>query len=224
LATATSKPESTKRVPGTPIKKVKTTHIHERPWQSAVAHKVGIDWDARKKKVPRISLPAAFPSTTKGGKVGPHPSSESEDEPEESPSSRKDHKGVQGLGIGRPSISVVPRHSWLTRRSSSGALSSGSETMTTMGTPSKDPGTCLCRSSLQTLPTNLVQYRASRFSTLPLPTDSAAAQPLGHHRLARYSRSILPSQQGSLLLNLRKVPDAMNHRRNLGGWSVILFK
>lgn len=133
LDAAATAPEDTKRIPGTPVKKVKTT---ARPWQSAVAQKVGIDWEGKKKgKLPRISLPAVLlPTGRKGGKALSDPSTDSEDEPDDSPSNRK----YPGVGLGLPGFSGFPRHPWLSRRSSSGALSSGSDSMSSIiGTPSR---------------------------------------------------------------------------------------
>jgi len=64
LAAASKGPQLLpKRIPGTPVKKVRMSYFgNERPWQSAVASKVGLrdDYDFNK-KVPRKSLPAAFP-------------------------------------------------------------------------------------------------------------------------------------------------------------------
>ena len=69
-----------KRVPGTPVKKVKTAHLVggvQRPWQSAVAHKIGFkDFDdgsvgnGKGKARPRPSLPAAFPGLGSMGNLG----------------------------------------------------------------------------------------------------------------------------------------------------------
>ncbi|GLB37561.1 putative protein tyrosine kinase [Lyophyllum shimeji] len=141
-----------KKVPGTPVKKVKTTYLAggARPWQSAVAAKVGLrfDWDTKKGKVPRQSLPAAFPAMgKKGAKLSLDQSTDSEDD-EDSPGRRRDK--YVGLGLGRPSAPtpqdgnpLISRTRWLMRRSSSGAFSSGSESMSSSGTPtrvkSKDP-------------------------------------------------------------------------------------
>lgn len=136
LSSATRRPQDVKKVPGTPVKKVKTM-AGERPWQSAITtHKVGLEW--KTKKVPRKSLPAALvPSSTGNkGKSPPDPTTESEDEGDESPSARRDR--YPGLGLGRPPFSAIHRVSWLSRRSSSGALSNGSDsTMSINGTPSK---------------------------------------------------------------------------------------
>ena len=156
LLTGNTKPvhgkeDGSKRMPDTPVKKLKTTHfVVERPWQSAFTRKIGseeFDYLAPppgrgggKKtapgKKPRKSLPAAFPALS-GGADG------------DSPTERKDIK-YAGLGLGRPkenpknTKSVTGRTHWLMRRSSSGAfstVSSGSDTSAT-ATPTrpKDKG------------------------------------------------------------------------------------
>ena len=118
-----------KRPPGTPQKRMKTAGgfgFGQRPWQSAVASKVGFDFgdhEATKRKEvkkgkPRKSLPAAFPilgtsRKSKKGKV-----EESTDEEDGSPSTK-----YEGLGLGRPSVGKAGVGSWLLRRSSSGAIS-----------------------------------------------------------------------------------------------------
>ena len=145
------KEDGTKRMPDTPVKKMKTTHfVVERPWQSAFTRKIGseeFDYlapppgrDGGKKtgpgKKPRKSLPAAF-STLSGGANA------------DSPTERKDTK-YTGLGLGRPrestknATSMSGRTHWLMRRSSSGAfsnVSSGSDNSAT-ATPTrpKDKG------------------------------------------------------------------------------------
>lgn len=147
---AYGKEDGSKRMPDTPVKKLKTTHFAvERPWQSAFTRKIGseeFDYLAPppgrgggKKtatgKKPRKSLPAAFPTLSSGGDA-------------DSPTERKDVK-YAGLGLGRPrenpknTKSVTGRTNWLMRRSSSGAfstMSSGSDTSGTV-TPTKDKGT-----------------------------------------------------------------------------------
>lgn len=134
---AGGKPSTTegKKPPGTPVKKLKSHFGLDggRPWQSAVASKIGFSFDGVEggkgnTKKPRKSLPAAFPlplvkgntMTTKTGG-----SDTEEDEETISPSSRKQYKG---LGLGRPA------GRWLMRRSSSGAFSSGESTG---GTPTR---------------------------------------------------------------------------------------
>lgn len=135
--------EASKKVPGTPVKKVKTTYLAgDRPWQSAVAAKVGIgfDWDGKKPKIPRKSLPAAFSALgKKRGKPSLDQDTDSEGE-EDSPSGRKEK--YVGLGLGQPppekgGLSAIPRTRWLMRRSSSGAFSSGSESTSIVGTPTR---------------------------------------------------------------------------------------
>jgi len=156
LLTGSTKPahgkeDGSKRMPDTPVKKLKTTHFAvERPWQSAFTHKIGseeFDYLAPppgrgggKKtgpgKKPRKSLPAAFPTLSGGADA-------------DSPTERKDTK-YAGLGLGRPRESpknpksLTGRAHWLMRRSSSGAfstISSESDTSTT-ATPTrpKDKG------------------------------------------------------------------------------------
>jgi mitosis inhibitor protein kinase SWE1 len=147
LASASKGPEDgKKKVPGTPVKRAKTAYIAERPWQSAVAAKIDReDWDMRKGKVPRKSLPAAFPGLgQRAGKLTLDQGTDSEEE-EESPSSRRDK--YVGLGLGRPSAStpqdglpLMSRTRWLMRRSSSGAFSSGSESQSSAGTPTRVKG------------------------------------------------------------------------------------
>lgn len=161
LLTGSTKPVhgkegGSKRMPDTPVKKLKTTHFAvERPWQSAFTRKIGseeFDYLAPppgrgggKKtgpsKKPRKSLPAAFPALSGGGDA-------------DSPTERKETK-YAGLGLGRPrenpknTKSTTGRTHWLMRRSSSGAfstISSGSDT-SAGATPTRpqDKGTELPR-------------------------------------------------------------------------------
>jgi mitosis inhibitor protein kinase SWE1 len=149
---APGKEDGAKRMPDTPVKKMKTTHFAvERPWQSAFTRKIGseeFDYLAPapgrgggKKtgpgKKPRKSLPAAFPTLSGGADA-------------DSPTERKDSK-YAGLGLGRPrenpknATPATGRTNWLMRRSSSGAfshVSSGSDNSAT-ATPTrpKDKGT-----------------------------------------------------------------------------------
>lgn len=171
------------RPPGTPVKRLKTTHhLMDRPWQSAVASKIGFpefDEAQRLEKLgrpkPRKSLPAVFPFPLGSG-VGGKPKVERHrkdalnfggvtmpsqplmlppsgilntmntmsmdlegDDEEASPTLKRDPK-YDGLGLGRPSFTIPAfakpgvdgkgKPSWLMRRSSSGAFSSGSETCT----------------------------------------------------------------------------------------------
>lgn len=146
-----SKEGGTKRMPDTPVKKVKTTHFAvERPWQSAFTRKIGSEeFDylapppgrgggkkAGPSKKPRKSLPAAFPTPSGGTDA-------------DSPTERKDSK-YAGLGLGRPrenpknAPSTTGRTHWLMRRGSSGAfssISSGSDhSATATPTRPKDKG------------------------------------------------------------------------------------
>ncbi|KIJ19055.1 hypothetical protein PAXINDRAFT_8404 [Paxillus involutus ATCC 200175] len=153
--TASGKPsaEEFKKPPGTPVKKLKNTYLGgNRPWQSAVAAKVGFDFGGldlaavpvgKMKNGPRKSLPAAFPP------LGPKDSkldlngSDSDEDGVNSPSSRKESNKYEGLGLGRPPAPSEPagpmlRTRWLMRRSSSGAFSSGSETSIATPTRRKD--------------------------------------------------------------------------------------
>ncbi|KAJ7188087.1 kinase-like domain-containing protein, partial [Mycena filopes] len=135
-----------KKAPGTPVKRVKTSYlVGDRPWQSAVAHKVGIpgfSWAPKNGKAPRKSLPAVFPALQAGrkhGKAPLDPATDSEGE-DESPSGRRDK--YVGLGLGRPgpNKNIAARTRWLTRRSSSGAFSSGSDSASLSGTPTRAKG------------------------------------------------------------------------------------
>ncbi|KAI0769362.1 hypothetical protein BD413DRAFT_477978 [Trametes elegans] len=121
-----------KRVPGTPVKKIKTAHLVggvHRPWQSAVTHKIGFkEFDeppppsaagGKVKGKPRKSLPAAFPSLgrmmeAKSARkerqpMGPPTTGEMDGDGEEgdSPTVRKDGK-YDGLGLGRPTSAMPP--------------------------------------------------------------------------------------------------------------------
>jgi mitosis inhibitor protein kinase SWE1 len=139
------------RPPGTPQKRVKTAAAFggTRLWQSAVASKIGFDFGndededgdeggctkgqadkakaKRNKKMPRKSLPAAFPLLSKASHgYGRAASTEDSDEEigqhDASPTERKAF--YDGLGLGRPSVSRAAGTAWLLRRSSSGAISS----------------------------------------------------------------------------------------------------
>ncbi|KAG8213596.1 hypothetical protein J3R82DRAFT_10265 [Butyriboletus roseoflavus] len=114
--------EESKKPPGTPVKKLKNTYLGgNRPWQSAVAAKVGFNFG--------------------GLDLGAAPAGSDEDEDEEnSPSTRKEANKYDGLGLGRPPVPYgaagpVERTRWLMRRSSSGAFSSGSDT--SLATPTR---------------------------------------------------------------------------------------
>lgn len=132
-----------KKVPGTPVKKIRTTYLTgERPWQSAVAAKTGLRDDCDFKKMPRKSLPAAFPPLSKRTHKGSSDSTESEGE-EDSPIMRRDR--YTGLGLGRPpppgkETSAIPRSRLLMRRSSSGAFSSGTDSASMSSTPTRANG------------------------------------------------------------------------------------
>ena len=165
-----------KRVPGTPVKKVKTAHLVggvQRPWQSAVAHKIGFkDFEevttgaAKGKGKPRKSLPAAFPGlgrakenkTVKKERQSGVTSERDTDidlDEGDSPTVRKESK-YDGLGLGRP-VSGIPQFArptgdgrvgkghWLMRRSSSGAFSTSSDASSVNATPTRlaPKGTCL---------------------------------------------------------------------------------
>lgn len=134
--------EVPKRVPGTPVKRIRTTFLGgDRPWQSAVAAKVGPRLDFNETKAPRKSLPAVFPVIPRRGDKSVD-SSDSEGE-QESPSSRKDSKYGK-LGLGRPTVDVplaLTRTRWLMRRSSSGAFSSSSESASISTTPTRNKAT-----------------------------------------------------------------------------------
>ncbi|KAG6812020.1 hypothetical protein H0H92_004682 [Tricholoma furcatifolium] len=147
LAATSKNSEGKKRVPGTPVKKARPAVLPgARPWRSAVATKIGprIDFEEVKKgNAPRKSLPAAFPPLgKKATKLTLDQDSDSESEGE-SPAKRGNYAG---LGIGRPSASASTPHDgnllnlrarWLMRRSSSGAFSSGSESISSSGTPTR---------------------------------------------------------------------------------------
>lgn len=147
LAAASKGPENgKKKVPGTPVKRAKVAYLTERPWQSAVAAKIDReDWDTKQGKAPRKSLPAAFPGLgQRAGKLTLDHGTDSEDE-EDSPSNRRDK--YAGLGLGRPSAStpqnglpLMSRTRWLMRRSSSGAFSSGSDSQSSVATPTRVKG------------------------------------------------------------------------------------
>lgn len=136
-----------KRIPGTPVKKVRMSYFgNERPWQSAVASKVSLRDDFNfNKKAPRKSLPAAFPPIgTKSSKLTGDQATDSEDE-QESPITRREKYANLGLGqpplhAGKNVVSGIPRSRWLMRRSSSGAFSSGSDSVSLANTPTRSKG------------------------------------------------------------------------------------
>nr|VWO98310.1 Map kinase [Ganoderma boninense] len=152
-----------KRVPGTPVKKVKTAHLVggvTRPWQSAVAHKIGFkDFDdvpGKGKGKPRKSLPAAFPglgrpketkTAKKERRILPRAGASERDadvdlDDGDSPTVRRDAK-YDGLGLGRPTTGLPPlggkpgKAHWLMRRSSSGAFSTVSDASSVNATPTR---------------------------------------------------------------------------------------
>lgn len=143
--------EGKKMVPGTPVKKSKSNKYLNRPWQTAIVpNKHGLKegvilpgFEDKKggKKMPRKSLPIAFPSLQKPGPRTPLLDSDSEGEELNSPSGVGSSK-YQGLGMGRPGMAKGPSalsnthpSRWLLRRSSSGQFSSGNESL--VGTPTK---------------------------------------------------------------------------------------
>lgn len=144
LAAASKGSQVTKKIPGTPVKKARISYFgNERPWQSAVATKVGLKDDCDFKKVPRKSLPAAFPPMVgKGRKLYDDQPTDTEDEDEYSPSTRRNK--YTGLGLGQPTqpstkngMSALIRRWPVVRRSSSGAFSSGSESTSLANTPTR---------------------------------------------------------------------------------------
>lgn len=137
LAAAAKSTYEAKKAPGTPVKKSKVSYLaRQRPWQSAMTHKVGFGAHAEEKmkKVPRKSMPASFALGRKHNR-SVDPDTDSESDCDDSPSNRKEK--YIGLGIGIPSLSKngVSRNRWLMRRSSSGAFSSSSESA---GTPTRN--------------------------------------------------------------------------------------
>ena len=141
--------DESKKPPGTPVKKLKNAYLGgNRPWQSAVAAKVGFNYGGldlgtapagKMKNGPRKSLPAAFPPLD-ARKMADLQGSDEDDDEENSPSTRKEASRYEGLGLGRPPVPSGPvgpveRTRWLMRRSSSGAFSSGSET--SLATPTR---------------------------------------------------------------------------------------
>ena len=157
LADAPKSSNMPRKAPDTPVKKNRITFFgHERPWQSAVASKVGLKGDCDFKKMPRKSLPAAFPpmganvTTSRGSKMSiDWQPTDTEDEEDCSPSTRRDKDRYIGLGLGQPTgnqlawnnAPSIVRSRWpVIRRSSSGALSSGSESASIVNTPTRAKG------------------------------------------------------------------------------------
>ncbi|KAF8345965.1 hypothetical protein F5887DRAFT_964294 [Amanita rubescens] len=127
-----------KKAPGTPVKRQKTTFLGiDRPWQSAIAPKIGPRYqlDNRTAKGPRKSLPAVFPDLSQR-----HEDETDSEQEDDSPIARRDK--YSGLGLGRPQPpllreSLPARTRLLMRRSSSGAFSSGSDSTSILGTPTR---------------------------------------------------------------------------------------
>ncbi len=138
------------RPPGTPQKPIKTAAAFggARLWQSAVASKIGFDFGndeeeddneegcdkgqtdkakvKRNKKMPRKSLPAAFPLLSKASRRRGRPpgTEDCDEESKQHDTSPTERKALyDGLGLGRPSVSKAAGTGWLLRRSSSGAIS-----------------------------------------------------------------------------------------------------
>ena len=135
---ANGPPEIMKKIPGTPVKKNRTALLgRDRPWQSAIASKVGSRLDSGEAKAPRKSLPAVFPINPRQSDKFVD-SSDSEEE-QDSPSTRRNVK-YGTLGLGRPTAEAplaLTRTRWLMRRSSSGAFSSGESASMSM-TPTRN--------------------------------------------------------------------------------------
>lgn len=148
-----------KKVPGTPVKKVKTANMMVRPWQSVIASKVGhLDFDnnvpkgGRAKSKPRKSMPAAFPTLEKENRATfkiPKLSVDfdaDDDDEDVSPIALRRGR-YEGLSLGRgsrpQSSSSRPvndskggrMHMHLLMHKSSSNFSSGGETP--MGTPTR---------------------------------------------------------------------------------------
>lgn len=144
-------PGEAKKAPGTPVKKTKTSHLMQRPWQSAVASKITyLDFDEPrdgggkdKRSKPRKSLPAAFPTLGRDVPRRRNFARAQEDE-EASPTTRKDSNKYGSIGLGRPPAPWFAKNGgdamarWMSRRSSSGAFSNCSET-SSMTTPTRAP-------------------------------------------------------------------------------------
>jgi len=135
---ANGPPEIMKKIPGTPVKKNRTALLgRDRPWQSAIASKVGSRLNSGEAKAPRKSLPAVFPINPRQSDKFVD-SSDSEEE-QDSPSTRRNVK-YGTLGLGRPTAEAplaLTRTRWLMRRSSSGAFSSGESASMSM-TPTRN--------------------------------------------------------------------------------------
>jgi len=134
LASAANGPhEITKKIPGTPVKKHRTTFLErDRPWQSAIASKVGPRLDFSETKAPRKSLPAVFPINPRQGELV---DSSEEEQEQDSPSTRR-NVNYGTLGRGHAPLALT-RTRWLMRRSSSGAFSSSGESGSMSMTPTR---------------------------------------------------------------------------------------
>ncbi|KAF7315533.1 hypothetical protein MIND_00068600 [Mycena indigotica] len=131
---------------------------------------------------PRKSLPAAFPA------LGRNPSQPTQDigtdseGEDESPSGHRDK--YVGLGLGRP----IARTRWLSRRSSSGAFSSGSDTNSLTGTPTRAKGRDWhlpkTHRPIQFSPSN----NALNLSPGRSASSSSSASTIGSPTGARYTR------------------------------------
>ncbi|KAF9062440.1 kinase-like domain-containing protein [Rhodocollybia butyracea] len=181
LAAAAKGTQEVKKAPGTPVKKSKVSYLAgQRPWQSAMAHKVGFGAHAEEKttkKVPRKSMPAAFPLLgRKSSKSLLDPGTDSESDYDDSPSNRKEK--YVGLGIGLPSLSKegAPRNRWLMRRTSSGAFSSGSDSMSIGSTPTRNRlGDHLRPSGSPHLPTQSQSTSQTRLKLSPARSASSSS-------------------------------------------------
>ncbi|KAJ3989925.1 hypothetical protein F5890DRAFT_975731 [Lentinula detonsa] len=186
LATAAKSTYEPKKAPGTPVKKSKVSYLaRERPWQSAMAHKVGFGSYAEEKmkKVPRKSMPAAFPLLgRRQSRSFLDPSTDSDSDCDDSPSNRKEK--YIGLGLGMPSLSKdgAPKNRWLMRRSSSGAFSSSSESASTptRNRPSGDrlPPFGSPHLPIQISPTNRSTARSTAISSNGCVTSPSALRNL----------------------------------------------
>ncbi|TFK83778.1 hypothetical protein K466DRAFT_497790 [Polyporus arcularius HHB13444] len=222
-----------KRVPGTPVKKVKTAHLMggvTRPWQSAVAHKIGFkDFEdgGKGKGKPRKSLPAAFPGlgrakenkTVKKERQGGFSERETDidlDEAE-SPTVRKDGK-YDGLGLGRPATGLPPfarptsdgrggkAPHWLMRRSSSGAFSTSSDASSVNATPTRlSPKEWMLPPARVPTPASPLKNNiegSSRSTSESSSTTSTATNSPTVSAVARNPLAPLPQREGRVSQNL----------------------
>ncbi|KAJ3492290.1 hypothetical protein NLJ89_g11257 [Agrocybe chaxingu] len=177
LAAASKGSNMPKKAPGTPVKKARMSYFgNERPWQSAVASKVGLRDDCEFKQMPRKSLPAAFPPMgAKGAKLSDYQPTDTEDEEEYSPSTRRCDNRYTGLGLGQPTQAKngVPASfsRWLVRRSSSGAFSSGSDSASLSNTPTRAKGIGELIHSMRNVVVVHPTYRIGPFDIISLLTQ-----------------------------------------------------